>query len=192
MYLSVLSLNTKIKLRLAQIHGFVEDMFPGDAAQTPRIRHLWRLSMDKSTLYVLSKRKPNLHVAKRLSLNTRVYNYDNVLNSLKQDQVWGFSLAANTVKQKRHTKQALTNKQDQLNWLLERQNRFGFKVIDKPNFYTEILSLRHQNCAPSSIQKTEFAGKLQITDLDKFKDAVINGIGREKAYGFGLLMLKKA
>lgn len=32
-----------------------------------------------------------------------------------------------------------------------------------------------------------FTGFLQITDLDKFKQALVNGLGREKAYGMGLL-----
>jgi CRISPR system Cascade subunit CasE len=34
-----------------------------------------------------------------------------------------------------------------------------------------------------------FEGRLQITNIDKFKEALIKGIGHGKAYGFGLLSI---
>ncbi len=36
-----------------------------------------------------------------------------------------------------------------------------------------------------------FVGKLQITDLSGFEQALFKGIGRSKAFGCGLLMIKR-
>ncbi len=37
------------------------------------------------------------------------------------------------------------------------------------------------------IRSCKFEGLLTVTDLDAFKNALINGIGHGKAYGLGLL-----
>ncbi|MFR1323548.1 MAG: type I-E CRISPR-associated protein Cas6/Cse3/CasE [Ezakiella massiliensis] len=34
-----------------------------------------------------------------------------------------------------------------------------------------------------------YEGILTITDLDKFKNALVSGIGKKKAYGFGFLTI---
>ncbi|MCF6252652.1 MAG: type I-E CRISPR-associated protein Cas6/Cse3/CasE [Methylococcaceae bacterium] len=34
-------------------------------------------------------------------------------------------------------------------------------------------------------------GTLQITDVDKFKKILFDGIGRSKAFGCGLLMIRR-
>ena len=36
-----------------------------------------------------------------------------------------------------------------------------------------------------------FEGRLKVEDADVFKDALVNGIGREKAYGMGLLTIAR-
>lgn len=37
----------------------------------------------------------------------------------------------------------------------------------------------------------EYEGVLQITDLEAFKSMLVNGLGRGKAYGCGLLTLAR-
>ena len=39
------------------------------------------------------------------------------------------------------------------------------------------------------ILQAAFEGKLKVEDTTAFKDALVNGIGREKAYGMGLLTI---
>jgi len=38
----------------------------------------------------------------------------------------------------------------------------------------------------------DFTGELQITDIEKFQHTLFNGLGRSKAFGCGLLMVKRA
>ena len=40
-----------------------------------------------------------------------------------------------------------------------------------------------------AILQAAFEGKLKVEDTTAFKDALVNGIGREKAYGMGLLTI---
>ncbi|MBD9358284.1 type I-E CRISPR-associated protein Cas6/Cse3/CasE [Methylomonas sp. EbA] len=37
----------------------------------------------------------------------------------------------------------------------------------------------------------DFTGQLQITDVEKFEQALFHGIGRSKAFGCGLLMIRR-
>ena len=41
------------------------------------------------------------------------------------------------------------------------------------------------------ILEVAFEGRLKVEDADVFKDALVNGIGREKAYGMGLLTIAR-
>lgn len=40
------------------------------------------------------------------------------------------------------------------------------------------------------VQPVLFEGRLEVTDVERFRDAIRSGIGPAKAYGCGLLSLK--
>lgn len=44
----------------------------------------------------------------------------------------------------------------------------------------------------SGFSSVDFTGELQITDIEKFQRILFNGLGRSKAFGCGLLMIKRA
>ncbi|MGY6275374.1 type I-E CRISPR-associated protein Cas6/Cse3/CasE [Methylomonas sp. MgM2] len=44
----------------------------------------------------------------------------------------------------------------------------------------------------SCFSSVDFCGELQITDPEKFRQTLFNGLGRAKAFGCGLLMVKRA
>ena len=100
----------------------------------------------------------------------------------------------------------------QINWLLDRMDKHGFEVVKYKNLHPyqiiknrEVLDQkeyiykldvtsrdwpllrRKGNSRGMKLSRVTFEGVLEITDLEKFKEALINGIGREKAYGMGLL-----
>lgn len=100
----------------------------------------------------------------------------------------------------------------QMNWLLDRMDKHGFEVVKDKNLHPyqivkdgEVveqkeyiykldissrdwpLLRRKGNSRGMKLSRVTFEGFLEITDLEKFKDTLINGIGREKAYGMGLL-----
>lgn len=100
----------------------------------------------------------------------------------------------------------------QINWLLDRVNKHGFEIVKGKNMHPyqiikngEVLNQkeyiyqldvtsrdwpllrRKGNSRGMKLSRVTFEGILEITDLEKFKETLIKGIGREKAYGMGLL-----
>lgn len=82
----------------------------------------------------------------------------------------------------------------QKKWFLDRTESNGFKIVKSQGNYPKVdivnrewKLLRHKESGTARLSCVTFEGILEITDLKKFKNAMISGIGREKAYGMGLL-----
>lgn len=77
------------------------------------------------------------------------------------------------------------------NWLKRQGVKNGFRVLEAHiNGKGEILT----GTKPSGefhVAGVPFEGVLQICDQEAFRTGFVNGIGAEKAYGFGMLMVKK-
>ena len=43
----------------------------------------------------------------------------------------------------------------------------------------------------SGFSTVDFSGELQVTDVQKFEQALFQGIGRAKAFGYGLLVIRR-
>ena len=79
-------------------------------------------------------------------------------------------------------------------WLFKRMVPNGFEITrnDFDMYNVDMVSqktvaLYHKGCKPINLKQVTYEGILKITDLDKFKAALKQGIGREKAYGIGLI-----
>lgn len=86
------------------------------------------------------------------------------------------------------------------NWLTHQGERLGFKLVADGNGLTKLqtsayqwhgLSAKGGKGDKSGFSSVDFTGELQITDMDKFKEALFAGIGRSKAFGCGLLMVRR-
>ncbi len=83
-------------------------------------------------------------------------------------------------------------------WLSKKGARHGFEVIqatedDKPVFSAEgymqhRLLKKGENAGYSSV---DFGGMVRATDAEKFKDALLLGIGRAKGFGCGLMLVRR-
>lgn len=85
-------------------------------------------------------------------------------------------------------------------WLINQGNRLGFKLVADGNGLTKLqtsayqwhgLSAKGGKGDKSGFSSVDFTGELQITEIDKFKKALFAGIGRSKAFGCGLLMVRR-
>jgi CRISPR system Cascade subunit CasE len=210
MYLSRVEIETnnrqKIKdlSHLGAYHNWVEQSFPAEVANAQRNRHLWRIDIlaDKQYLLVLSQEKPDLERLETYGVKGTaiVKPYDKFLNNLADDQLLRFRLTANPThkvtqpgaKQGKVYPHISIAQQQQ--WLLDRQNDLGFEIVKSPSFddYDVRLVNRswpilyHQH-HKIRLCRVSYEGLLRISDLEKFKYALTHGIGREKAYGMGLM-----
>lgn len=186
-------------------HAWVEDSFP--EKNENRSRKLWRIDdiYNKYYLLVLSKNKPDIAKLEKYGLDSsaEVKTYDEFLDSLKEGMKAKFRIKLNTVRaykdEKNPTKRGriMPVPHEKLNeFIIDKATRNGFEVkpsefeismIDKEYFmHTDDDETKKSR---KDIVSATYEGILTITDLEKFKAALVNGIGKKKAYGCGFLTI---
>lgn len=211
MYLSrvEIDINNRRKMKdlshLGCYHAWVEDSFP--EKNENRSRKLWRIDdiYNKYYLLVLSKNKPDIAKLEKYGLDSsaEVKTYDEFLDSLKEGMKAKFRIKLNTVRaykdEKNPTKRGriMPVPHEKLNeFIIDKATRNGFEVkpsefeismIDKEYFmHTDDDETKKSR---KDIVSATYEGILTITDLEKFKAALVNGIGKKKAYGCGFLTI---
>lgn len=214
MYLSRIRLNKNKRKTVEALnnprkfHGALESSFTEFTSK----RKLWRVDELESGSYILllSEDKPDL---KKFSEQFGYQNYDNevvtkeysvLLNKLENNSLWKFRLAACPVICKSWINQngseekyimPCKNRQTQKQWLLKRCLENGF-YIDENLF--DVISDKTFDFKKNGDRNNRvtfisavYEGILKITDKEKFSNSLLNGIGKEKAYGMGLLTIMR-
>lgn len=178
-------------------HGAIESSFAGE-----RMRNLWRIDTLNGQMYMLllSIVEPDLQkFGTQFGLDdcyAETKNYDVLLDRIKNGDRWRFRLTANPTKtvktadgsRGKVTACALLN--DEKNWLLDKASKNGFRLENDSFDVTESSWQRFykkDSKKAVSLRKVTYEGILEISDAELFKQALVNGIGRGKAYGMGLL-----
>lgn len=203
------------------MHAAVMSAFPPGLLENSQRqgRVLWRLDSThpEHRLYVVSPEEPDLqHVVEQAGWSTSPplsTDYSRFLRQLRQGQEWRFRLRANPVKAVREPGASRgkvlphVTPAQQLSWLAGRAEKLGFALSDAPAEVGAEFSLtsvtgrgdRHFNRFSEAgdksrvtLRQAQFDGMLTITDVELFRGALINGIGRGKAYGCGLMTLRKS
>lgn len=195
---------------LGAYHDWVEQSFPEEMKKGERLRHLWRLDQiaGHEYLLILSQNKPDLQVLSRYGVpgTAMTKTYDQFLNQLQPNELMQFRLTANPsyavslTGEKRGRVYPHITVEQQRKWLIQRAEKAGFKLvsqelsdtIDPNDLAFDIVKREHPVLKRRSgrgvrLSQVTFEGLLQIQDLVLFKQTLINGLGREKAFGMGLM-----
>jgi CRISPR system Cascade subunit CasE len=125
---------------------------------------------------------------------------DDVWERLQQTTVgrqYPFTLVANIVKRDFHLHRTRTvyDKEEQLTWLRRKGEQHGFRIDEEPNALVALEILRdpqvngvHRN-GRLSYDAFRISGMLTVVDPPLLAYTIATGIGKAKAYGFGLLTL---
>ena len=217
MYLSRIALNTNRKDTMAalaspqKLHAAVESSFPPSYEKTNR--NLWRIDRLNNNIYllVLSAKKPDfLHIIDQFGWpgaeqKWEAKDYTTLLGQIKEGQTWQFRLRANPVHcviknddtQKQEEKQrgkiyAHVTVEQQSKWLLDRGERYGFKLnIDSFRVVQRDIKRFKRNNVFITLSIVTYEGILEVTDAALLRSTLTNGVGRAKAYGCGLLTIGK-
>ena len=86
----------------------------------------------------------------------------------------------------------LTTEEDQRAWLVRKGEHGGFRpdgvvVIDEGQ-----IKAAKPNGRTLTFRSVRFEGALEVTEPDRFREALQSGIGTAKAFGFGLLSVARA
>ncbi|MDF7668689.1 type I-E CRISPR-associated protein Cas6/Cse3/CasE [Lactobacillus sp. ESL0703] len=205
MYLSRVQIDVdnrqKIKdlTQLSAFHNWVEQSFPDEISAGERLRHLWRLDRLSGNLYllVLSENQPDRNKLSRYGVADTVIikDYDNFLSKIEQGQMMQFRLTANPSYRPKDQNKIFPHVTvaQQTKWLADRAEKSGFRVkytADEQSF--DIVSrdwplLSYRGGRRVRLSRVTFEGTLQVVDVKLFKKTLINGLGREKAFGMGLM-----
>lgn len=201
MYLSRIELNIGLRETMkalvspSKFHGAVEASFDGE-----RARRLWRIDdlNGKKYILILSETIPNLEqFAEQFGYpgSCETKDYSPLLEKISNNGVWRFRLTANPTISKSHGKvMAHITPEYQKRWLIERAEKHGF-LLNENEFQTvqskwyDFRKKDNEKSANIRMLSVTFEGVLTISDAEKFREVLCAGIGREKAYGQGLLTI---
>ena len=201
-------------LHAAVLSSFAEP--PKQDTDGPRV--LWRLDRNSAAethLYIVSPDRPDLtHLVEQAGWPTtggwQTLEYAPFLARLREGDTWAFRLTANPVHSIRRSDAEPTKvtahvtPRQQMQWLLDRQERSGFAIVGKPqerrlmegDAHELIVHNRRQLAfkkkggpKPVTLATATFDGRLQVTDTEVFRRTLTYGLGRAKAYGCGLMTL---
>ena len=181
-------------------HGAVEQSFSG-----PRERRLWRVDplVGGTYLLILSPTLPDLSGAfEQFGAEGEepvweFRDYETLLRRIVPGSRWRFRLTANpTVSKVSPTGDRgkvfghiTVGYQEQ--WLLERSNKHGFSLEQDAFRVMQSNWIRFrkgkENGRLVTLLSVTYEGWLTVTDAELFRTALVNGVGRGKAYGLGML-----
>jgi CRISPR system Cascade subunit CasE len=197
-----------------KIHGIIESAF-ADKRREGKATTLWRIDRlaGEDYLLILSEHSPNLSDAVRQLSDystAETIDYDRYLVKIEAGRRYRFRLLANPVFRDSKTGKlksiagiAERDEQDiavaglscksQTEWLLSRAGRLGFETsggefnVIKSGWLDFYKGGGDSKRNRVQIKTALYEGVLLVTDAERFRDTLKCGVGREKAYGCGLM-----
>ncbi|WP_394614504.1 type I-E CRISPR-associated protein Cas6/Cse3/CasE [Lentzea sp. JNUCC 0626] len=216
MFLSKLTINVRSRefrrdyANVHDMHRTIMSAYPDLSEGTPaRLEHkvLWRLDVTQSgyTQYVQSHTEPDWSrlPTGHLMTQAEVRPLAPVLEAIAPGRKFSFRLLANPTRSARvengqdvRKRRAHTTPEAQIEWLISRGERDGFVIPTvrrgepdvAPSPVPTLLGQKKDQ-GKITVVPVRFDGHLIVTDANAFSNAVINGVGRAKAYGCGLISL---
>ena len=187
---------TKDLTHLGAYHNWVESSFPAEIAQQKRTRHLWRIDrlQGKRYLLLVSQEKPDLTKLQRYGVTgtAMTKDYQPFIDQIADGDLMRFRLVANPTYRTDGKVYPHITIDQQKGWLKTRTDKAGFEILTDPagNDNFEIVNrdwpvLDHKRRV--RLSRVAFEGLIRVTDAAKFRQVLTEGIGREKAYGMGMM-----
>ena len=209
------------------LHAAVLNCFPPGVLDDPGApRVLWRLDCPPAVrgaaprqgspscaLYISSPVAPDpSHIVEEAGYATEggviVRDMSTFLDGLSAGQRWGFRLCVNPTfressqvnAQGRKKVLAHVTQDQQTQWVLERAEKCGFRVLTSAELGGDLPILEDVERSIAEFKHKEhrvtlgvatFEGVLEVTDPEALRRVLIYGIGRGKAYGCGLMTLAR-
>lgn len=181
-------------------HGAVERSQTGE-----RDRLLWRVDSLRNQYYLLILSTHPLDeesLADQFARNradVESKNYSALFDRTVKGSKWRFKLAANPTfslpspsRNERGKVISPYRREEQVAWLKSQAAKNGFSLEDEQFDVTGVRQLKIKKYAQKkavTLQEVVYEGVLTVTDPEHFRSMLVNGMGRGKAYGMGLMTL---
>lgn len=166
------------------IHKFVYSLFPGDKRNF--IYYDQGGNWQYRKILILSEVQPTLPSFGKIESKY-------VPPSFLRHKSYAFQVLLNPVEQPegKKNKSPVVGKGPLYNWFLKKQSDWGFSADPVSlEILTEGVQIIENKGRKIVHNRAEFRGILQVTNYDLFHHSFSKGIGRAKAFGFGLLQLR--
>jgi len=180
------------------MHRTVMNAFGEINADQPRASEdvLYRLipTPQGGMMYLTSKKVPDAESLDKYGFHVEGVRDIDVLKSVfVPGSRWKFDLAAVPSKKiraegKNSRRAYLTTSDERRSWLERKGEQNGFRILYLEERGEQKTSGRRGN-AKIIFTSMQFGGILEVTDAEKFWNGYCEGIGSERAYGMGMLML---
>lgn len=204
MYLSrvQLDIDNRQKIRnlthLGAYHDWVERSFPKEFVSGKRTRKLWRIDRlgGKTYLLIVSQEIPDLTALCRYGVegSAETRNYDSFLAKLRKRMRCRFRIVLNPVVAvsqgtgKRGRIMPHVTAAYQLDYLKTRTEKHGFLLRDgEYDIKERNFALWRKGKEHIRLSRVTYEGILTIQDADLFRRLLKEGMGKKKAYGFGMM-----
>ncbi|WP_073997638.1 type I-E CRISPR-associated protein Cas6/Cse3/CasE [Anaerococcus urinomassiliensis] len=196
-------LNLKKLSSLKAYHSWVEESFPQEIESNSRSRKLWRIDhlYGKNYLLLVSEEKPDLNLLERYGVkgSGESKNYDHFLGKLENGMHAKFKVCLNpTIATKKDPDKNNRGKivplksEDFEKFLLDRSEKNGFTLKEDDFIISDrkYVDFQHnKNAKRIKLDIVTYEGRLTINDKEKMIKTLTKGIGKKKAYGFGLMTI---
>lgn len=182
------------------MHRSIMGLFPGVFQQEARknLGVVYRVykTPDATLLYLLSKSPPDPdRLVAGFVMPCPSKDVSGLIRNFSPGQVYRFDLLASPIKKvssegKNSKRVFLADPLQRLDWLTRKARSAGFNVnwVREDGSETVHAALKKNETAITCMG-VRFVGELTVTDASSFAKAYAEGIGVQRSYGFGLLLL---
>lgn len=182
---------------LGAYHNWVERSYPSEFEKGERSRKLWRTDQLKGKTYlvIVSQLKPCIEKLEKYGVpgTGECKSYDAFLENITNNSEMLFRLTANPVRAVKQND--IRGKvyphitiEHQLGYLEKRSERLGFRLMENDyNIIERDFPSLRKNGKTIRLARVTYEGSLIVTNAEQFYKTLTEGVGREKAYGFGLM-----
>lgn len=196
MILSVLHLSRgdiqKIKGRNARvfdtytIHKLVYSLFPKEDGEARSFLFAYKGGdFNEERFLILSKNYP-------VQPEIGTIESKEIPKTFLEQEYYGFEVIINPVKRNGKTKKIIPirGREEIMSWFIEKSGSYGFEVMPESLSVsdTHVLQFTKDN-KNVVLGKAKCVGRLRVTNRELFIKAFENGLGKGKAFGFGLLQI---
>lgn len=203
-YISRVEIDTGNRRRISELthlgayHNWVEKSFPEEFAAGERKRKLWRIDQlnRRSYLLIVSQNEPDMTQLEAYGVpgTGQCKTYDPFLQSLMYGQKMSFRLTANPARAVKQDEQRgkvypHITVERQLEYLEKRAEKLGFSLVnhDYQIVQRDFPILRKKGGKSIKLARAIYEGSLIIENAEIFRKTLTEGVGKEKAYGFGMM-----
>lgn len=178
-----------------QMHRFVTGFFDTDRSSN---QVLYRTNLVQNRLYLyLYAQGPAVRVPDNCEVQQR--DVTAWMEAMEAGQVWSFDLIASPSKKvaaegkKNSRRRILRQPRERQEWLERKAEQNGFAIVQAQELEQLHVSGRHHADRGGAMYHDayHYRGILRITDAPAFRKALQAGIGSGKAYGFGMMTVKR-